>query len=215
MVDSLDIACHQSTDPPHDSAPVVMHESRTGRPGRPRIEIDVVFLQHALEHRGPTRIANAMPASVSARTIRRRGVELGLLEPQPPVFEEQINENGEVFHIHNSSTAPVSTLTDEELYELVYDCLQQFPSSGRRMTAAFLRAKGHHVPIVRVAAAHLRVKGVPGVFGGRQVRRKVYQVAGPNSLWHHDGQHGLFCISLFFKSAQVLMSLQVSSNMNL
>ncbi|KAJ6507597.1 hypothetical protein DFH09DRAFT_1315801 [Mycena vulgaris] len=58
MVSVLDLACHESMDPP-DAAPlVVARRVRTGRRGRPRTEIDSQFLSAALELRGPIGIAN-------------------------------------------------------------------------------------------------------------------------------------------------------------
>jgi hypothetical protein len=35
------------------------------------------------------------------------------------------------------------------------------------------------------------------IFERIRIRRREYRVLGPNSLWHHDGQHGeLFCFIL-------------------
>ncbi|KAJ6572969.1 hypothetical protein B0H10DRAFT_1964257 [Mycena sp. CBHHK59/15] len=57
MVTALDLACHESMDPP-DAAPLVVAQRvRTGRRGRPRVEIDSQFLSAALDLRGPTGIA--------------------------------------------------------------------------------------------------------------------------------------------------------------
>ena len=50
----------------------------------------------------------------------------------------------------------------------------------------------------RVRDSLERVSGVPGTFGGRRVHRRRYQVAGANSLWHHDGQHGIHRLSVKF-----------------
>lgn len=58
------------------------------------------------------------------------------------------------------------------------------------MIYGHLHSNGHRVPRERIAAAYIRVHGTPGTFAGRRIHRKVYNVAGPNSLWHHDGQHG-------------------------
>lgn len=55
-----------------------------------------------------------------------------------------------------------------------------------------LKAAGFNVPMDRIAGAYLRVHGAPGIFGGRAIHRRVYSVPGANSLWHHDGQHGMF-----------------------
>ncbi|KAJ7730009.1 hypothetical protein DFH07DRAFT_781776 [Mycena maculata] len=44
MVTALDLACHESMDPPDGGPLVVTRRVRTGRRGRPRIEIDAQFL---------------------------------------------------------------------------------------------------------------------------------------------------------------------------
>ena len=59
------------------------------------------------------------------------------------------------------------------------------------MATAALRANGVIVSEGRVRGSLARVSGVPGTFGGWRVHRRRYQVAGANSLWHHDGQHGI------------------------
>ena len=42
-----------------------------------------------------------------------------------------------------------------------------------------------------VVESYLRVIGPPNnQFGNRRIERRVYSVPGPNTLWHHDGQHG-------------------------
>jgi len=53
-----------------------------------------------------------------------------------------------------------------------------------------LKGSGHHVPRECIAESFLRVHGTPGGFGQHTIHHKVYKVAGANSLWHHDGQHG-------------------------
>jgi hypothetical protein len=58
------------------------------------------------------------------------------------------------------------------------------------MLKGHLKADGYRVPRARIAASYLRVHGSPGSFGARFIHRTPYNVAGANSLWHHDGQHG-------------------------
>ena len=113
MVKDLDEACHRSMDPPSMPPPIVTSQQRTGRRGRPRIEIDPVFLANALTHRGPHMLEHI--TNCSARTIRRRALEQGIVEPGLPVFTEQTEEDGRVSRVHISTTAPTSTLSDEEL----------------------------------------------------------------------------------------------------
>ncbi|KIY61682.1 hypothetical protein CYLTODRAFT_325120, partial [Cylindrobasidium torrendii FP15055 ss-10] len=54
-----------------------------------------------------------------------------------------------------------------------------------------LRHLGLTVPRERIREAYERVMGAPASLVNRSITRRVYRVAGPNSLWHHDGQHGL------------------------
>jgi hypothetical protein len=92
---------------------------------------------------------------------------------------------------YTSTSAPVSTISDADLDSLLASILQTFPNFGRRMLKGRLRVLGHRVPRERIAASYLRVHGSPGSFGGCFIHRKPYLVAGANSVWHHDGQHGL------------------------
>ncbi|KAJ6525013.1 hypothetical protein B0H19DRAFT_1085131 [Mycena capillaripes] len=130
MVSDLDLACHESLDPP-DAAPlVVARRILTGRRGRPRVEIDVQFLRAALELRGPTGIAP----------------EAGLVEPGAPVFQPQVNAQGVVEIVHRSTAPPVSNISDAELDLLVTVTLEIFPQFGRRMIRGHLKSQGYRVP---------------------------------------------------------------------
>lgn len=195
MVKALDEACHRSMDPPSMPAPAVTHRHRTGRPGRPRIEIDPAFLANALVHRGPHMLEHV--TNCSSRTIRRRALEQGLVQPGLPVFTEQIEEDGTITRLHTSTTAATSNLSDEQLDTLIAATLEAFPQFGRSMLRGSLRAAGHRVPMDRITASYLRVHGSPGAFGERAIHRKTYAVPGANSLWHHDGQHGKSKTSVF------------------
>ncbi|KAJ3001057.1 hypothetical protein NUW54_g6678 [Trametes sanguinea] len=90
----------------------------------------------------------------------------------PPVFSTVQNAMGTTEQVHTSLTNPVSTLTD---------------ANSIMLSPTF----SPYSPTLRVAAAYVRVRGAPAIFGRRIIVRKKYQVAGPNSLVHHDGQHGL------------------------
>ena len=63
MLKSLDDAKHQSADPPDAPALVVASKIYSGQPGRPRLEIDQNFLQHALQHCGPSDLAEIFNCS--------------------------------------------------------------------------------------------------------------------------------------------------------
>ncbi|KAG8711825.1 hypothetical protein FRC09_020395 [Ceratobasidium sp. 395] len=57
--------------------------------------------------------------------------------------------------------------------------------------SGYLKSLGLTIPRERVRQALEEVRGAPAAFGARPIHRTVYRVPGPNSLWHHDGQHGL------------------------
>lgn len=59
------------------------------------------------------------------------------------------------------------------------------------MINGYLLQLGHRIPRSRLEASYLRVIGPPSAtFGARRIQRRVYNVAGPMALMHHDGQHG-------------------------
>ena len=191
MLQSLEAATRESRDPPPAEAIIVSRPIYTGRPGRPRIEINPIFLEEALDLRGPSGIAPVVRAA--SRTIRRRALEHGLVEPGPPVYVDTPDPNnpGHFIRTYSSSTPVVTTMTNEQLDTLVFQALNIFPSFGRRMLDGFFRAIQEHVPRERIRASYERVRGAPASLINRPIERRVYQVAGPNSLCHHDGQHGV------------------------
>ncbi|TFY53903.1 hypothetical protein EVJ58_g9184 [Rhodofomes roseus] len=195
MVETLDKAIHRSSDPPSGPPLVVAQRVRTGRRGRPRVEIDPMFLETGLQMRGPVGLAPIF--SCSSRTVRRRALEHNLVAPGEPVMQEVTDVAGNVLRTYTSTTPPVSALTDDELDAVVGSILAVFPNFGRRMLAGCLRSQGHRVPRTRLTTSYVRVHGVTSnVFADRRIQRRVYKVAGPNALWHHDGQHVLNPMSI-------------------
>lgn len=184
----MDQARHESADPPDGPELVVVTRKSGGRPGRPRVEIDPTFLREALALRGPSGLKPIF--SCDARTVRRRALEYGIATPGTPVFVSQMQPDGGTNAVRSRSTRGISALTNDELDALLSSILEIFPTFGQRMIAGRLKASGHHVPRECITESFLRVHGTPGVFGQRTIHRKVYKVAGANSLWHHDGQHG-------------------------
>lgn len=184
MMTYLDQAQQASSDPLEVPMIAFAHTVRTGRPGRPRVEIEPGLLSTALGLRSKTRIAKT--ANCCARTIRRRQLDYGINIPGPG-------------HLQPQPLQQLPTIGDDELDAYLAIIMQDFPSFGRRMAMAALRSSGVMVPESRVRESLVRVTGVPRVFGGRRVERRMYQVAGANSLWHHDGQHGRPILSLFLR----------------
>ncbi|KAJ6622372.1 hypothetical protein B0H10DRAFT_2214508 [Mycena sp. CBHHK59/15] len=150
MIQALATAAVQSEDLPSTLAISVAHQERTGRPGRPRTELDYNFLSLGLDLRGTTGLAPV--AGVSSRTIRCRALAYGLVEPAAPVYTESIDEGtGEVVRTYTSSmSGPLSSITDHDLDELMHHILEIFPTFGRHMIAGHFRQLGHRVPTSRI-----------------------------------------------------------------
>lgn len=197
MVQELDQARHLSSDPPDAPHVVVSQHVATG--GRPRIEINPTFLAQALDLRGSHHLAQVFRCS--PRTVRRRALDYGLAQPGERVYTDTAQPDGTVARVYTSSTRQVSAITDAELDSLLTSILEVFPEFGRRMLIGRLKAAGHHVPRERIAASYLRVHGTPGRFGERSIHRRPYNVAGANSLWHHDGQHGIIPFPIMFHAS--------------
>lgn len=81
-------------------------------------------------------------------------------------------------------------ISDDELNSKIQAILERFPLFGHCMIRGSLKSLGYDVSDNRITASFVCVQGVPGVFGGRTIHCRAYHIAGPNSLWHHDGQHG-------------------------
>ncbi|KAF4569459.1 hypothetical protein EYR36_009250 [Pleurotus pulmonarius] len=189
MLTALNDLAERSQDPSPLPSLQVTQLSLTGNAGRPRIEIDPNFLRHALDLRGPHTLGPLLKCS--SRTVRRRALELGLVEPGHPVYADVDNGTGAVQRVWTSTTPPMSTLSDAELDAETAEILNMFPHFGRRMIIATLLTKGHRVSQKRVQESYLRVWGAPARFGDHPIIRKEYWVPGVNSLWHHDGNHDL------------------------
>lgn len=171
---------------------------RTGRRGRPRLHIEPDILQPSLEYRGPTALAPVFDCS--SRTVRRRALEAGFVEPCPPVYIEYDNEEtGHRVRLYRHSASSISTLSDEDLDAVLQQILNIYPAFGRRMITGHLRHSGHNVPRERIRMSYERVMGAPAALTSRPLARRVYRVAGPNALWHHDGQHGEKSCCLFYE----------------
>ncbi|KAJ7318081.1 hypothetical protein DFH08DRAFT_917574 [Mycena albidolilacea] len=89
-----------------------------------------------------------------------------------------------------SFTGPVSEISDDELDMLLLRLRTHYRHAGLSMLNGMLRRLGHRVPTERVRQSLLRIDPVRRIFERIRIRRREYRVLGPNSLWHHDGQHG-------------------------
>lgn len=161
---------------------------RTGRRGRPRIEINQEFLQLTLENGGTARLARSNIAA-SASTIRRRAVRYGIRPPGLPVAQRIQDIDGSIRTVYSGRQPQQIQLDQNQLDQLVHDALTLFPNFGRKMLLAYVKSMGYRVTRKEIVASYLRVNGPPARFGHPRIERRVYKVAGPNSLWHHDGHH--------------------------
>ncbi|KAJ7692655.1 hypothetical protein B0H16DRAFT_1352730 [Mycena metata] len=186
MVDCLDQARHLSSDPA--PGPSIVVSTRVRGRGCPRVEIEPNFLAQALSLRGPTHLQSVFRCS--ARTVRRAALRHGLAEPGNPVYTAATRLDGSAARIYSSTAPAMSAISDAQLDSLLTSILQVFPDFGRCMLSGRLKAAGYRVSRACLMASYLRVHGAPGGFGVRFIHRKPYNVAGANSLWHHDGQHG-------------------------
>lgn len=189
MLDDLDIAHRESLDP-SDGSFNPAQRIRTGRRGRPRVVISKEWLERALTMRNVSGVAASLPVKTCARVVRKEALRHGLLTAGKPLFETIHHDDGTTSRVRNQPRGEFSTLTDLELDKLVSSILQNFPRYGRGMIKASLLQQGHRVQRSRVRESYVRVNGNPRVWGDRTIQRRPYCVAGPNSLWHHDGQHG-------------------------
>ena len=115
-----------------------------------------------------------------------------ILEPELPLPLTLPQEVINATPVAQSSTATLSTMTDGQLDNLLLHLRTHFRRAGITMLDGMLRQLGHRVPRNRIQASLLRIDPVHRVFNRIHIRRRVYSVPGPNSLWHHDGQHGEF-----------------------
>jgi hypothetical protein len=190
MVQHLDQAHHQSLDPFRGERIITTWVERTGRPGRPKIMVDLPMLKGALEE-GTSLTQTKKSFKCSSRTLTRRLQDAGSKPYGPPVYIDVQGPDGSVVRQYQgNTTAPMTLVTDEVLDGIVAEVLQDFPDFGRSMIAGALRSRGLRVSSTRQRAARVRVHGAPGTFGVRKIQRRRYKVPGANSLWHHDGQHG-------------------------
>ena len=91
---------------------------------------------------------------------------------------------------------PLSGLTDRDLDNLILHFHSHYWHAGINMPNGMLWHLGHWLLHECIHGSLMRVDPMYHVFQRIQIRRRVYSVPGPMSLWHHDGQHGLCLLTL-------------------
>jgi len=84
-----------------------------------------------------------------------------------------------------------SIISNSDLDSMVFQIKSQSPCAGEVMVAAHLNSRGVRVPRSRLRASIHRLD--PDVRRNLRsaIRRTVYYVEAPNSVWHLDGNHKL------------------------
>ncbi|KAJ7186391.1 hypothetical protein C8R46DRAFT_1157838 [Mycena filopes] len=181
----------------HHGHPDIIQERHTGSRGRPAYDIDPEFLRWAYSQRSTSGIARFL--GVHRSTVRAALLAHGIAVPQqqpanlsfqdnPPNQDGAADNEGPGI---SSYTGPLSTISDDDLDDLLIRLRRHYRRAGITMFNGMLRRLGHHVSRERIRQALIRVDPVQRVFQRITIRRRTYHVPGPNSLWHHDGQHGL------------------------
>lgn len=102
-----------------------------------------------------------------------------------------------------------SDLADEDLTAMIREFWQDNPDVGESMAVGLLRARGYRVVRARIHDALRNSDPLSTAlrWPGRKTRRRVYSVAGPNSLWHI----GKYFIINFVGRAYKFMDVQSCS----
>ena len=77
-------------------------------------------------------------------------------------------------------------VSEEELHSRILEFKQDDPNVGVSMAVGLLRARGYKVTRARVRSALRASDPLRSAlrWPGGLIRRRMYNVAGPNSLWH-------------------------------
>ena len=184
MIDALNTVV--SAHDPQYSPVTISEHAHTGKRGRPVAEIDPIALEQLLELRGPEGTGKLL--GCSTRTVRRRALELGLVQPGAPVFTHETQPDGSVSKIFHRRESVHNT--DEEVYAAVSTVLETYPDMGREKMVAAMKTQGVLATRRQVEAALSTSRGPSDSRKRKPIQRRTYTVPGSNYLWHHDGQHG-------------------------
>lgn len=137
-------------------------------PGRPLIPVDLEDIQFLRGLRLPW-VKIAQYLGISRSTLYRRMEEEGI-----------------------SQDSKYSDINDADLDRMVTEIKQNYPNDGERLLTGHLAARGIIIPRAKLRASIHRVDPInTALRRSVTVRRRVYNVKGPNVLWHIDGNHKL------------------------
>ena len=198
LIDNVAALCADLTQSVQDAeaalrsgAPNPVTRILTGNRGRPKYAIDHEWLIWAVQHRSVTHIAKFL--NVSVPVVQKAMIECGIRPPmsQPIIQSESQSNPGEIIYTQITSyTVPVSQWNDDELDHEIMLLHAHFPNAGVTMLHGHFRQRGENVPHECIRQALHHISPSRPLFHRPPIRRRQYQVPGPNYLWHHDGQHG-------------------------
>ena len=143
--------------------------------GNPPCQIDKELLKTLLDQ------------GFSVRRIAREGLLGGTLHYN--TIHQYAKNNNIV-----SQRERFSTLSDDELKQKLESISQRYPNTGIREMVALMRAETPPVIVQRNRVEKLLPEVDPVGVARRwsqTIKRRVYNVASPNSLWHIDTHHKL------------------------
>lgn len=219
MQNDIRLQYQQAIDESHHGYPDIVETIYTGSRGRPSIRIDPEFLRWSYSLRSIASISLFLGVSrkivrqqLLENGIAQPGEQPFVLSSQAgPGHSDNVPEendlldpsgsvNNDIPHTPQpledqtlyitSYTAPQSDIADGELDDLVLRLRRHFRRAGISMLDGMLRRLGYRIPRERIRLSLIRIDPVHRIFQRIRIRRRVYNVPGPNSLWHHDGQHG-------------------------
>lgn len=137
-------------------------------PGRPKLHATIEEIEYLRGLRFTwTKIAELL--GISRSTLYRRLEEEGI-----------------------DTTSTYSDISTDDLDRMVESIKQTHPNDGERLIIGHLHRCGILVPRAKVRASIHRVDPInTAIRRSTAVRRRVYCVDGPNSVWHIDGHHKL------------------------
>ncbi|KAK7466152.1 hypothetical protein VKT23_004877 [Stygiomarasmius scandens] len=141
-----------------------------------------------------------------------------LLNPDqeiPDSLPEDVQEEAQNLRRRNRSY--LSEISDLELDSLILRLRTHYRRGGVVMMSGMLRRLGHVVQDNRIQESLRRIDPYHRAFSRIRIRRRGYNVPGPNSLWHHDGQHALIRWKILIHAfidgySRVITGMRASNN---
>ena len=141
--------------------------------GRPPLKVDKRHLNFLLSANFKWKDISAI-LDVSVKTLQRRAKNWNLSK-----FHQNIN--------------------DDEVDTIVREIIDRFPTAGEVMLAGYLKSQSVSIQQRRLRESIHRIRGHSTT--SRRIQRRVYNVPGPNYLWHADGHHKLIRYRLVIHGA--------------